>query len=288
MSQKKKERIHRIYGVVLAALIITVGVCFVLSCLSIYKSGSSPFTAENISTHFRRIAIPTYICMAGVLGGIILSLVLPVPESRIIPVRHPEDMLAEMVARARARKTSYDENDINAIRHERRRRRRMTVILGALTGLSMLPALIWCVNPAHFSVETLNADIKTAAFFVIPCAAMALGMWMVAVQLRYASVSREMELFRSVTMKLFKNKIGGRVIVGRPPAPSEANKTVSTGEESSSGMECPAVTPRLIWVIRGVILAVGVLFILLGIANGGMADVLGKAIRICTECIGLG
>ena len=28
--------------------------------------------------------------------------------------------------------------------------------------------------------------------------------------------------------------------------------------------------------------------ILLGILNGGMADVLGKAIRICTECIGLG
>ena len=46
--------------------------------------------------------------------------------------------------------------------------------------------------------------------------------------------------------------------------------------------------PRIVWGIRGLILAVGVLFIVLGIFNGGMADVLGKAIRICTECIGLG
>jgi hypothetical protein len=30
------------------------------------------------------------------------------------------------------------------------------------------------------------------------------------------------------------------------------------------------------------------LFIVLGIVNGGMADVLNKAIKICTECIGLG
>ena len=36
------------------------------------------------------------------------------------------------------------------------------------------------------------------------------------------------------------------------------------------------------------ILVVGIVCIVLGVRNGGMADVLGKAIRICTECIGLG
>ncbi|MBE6586468.1 MAG: thioredoxin [Ruminococcaceae bacterium] len=42
------------------------------------------------------------------------------------------------------------------------------------------------------------------------------------------------------------------------------------------------------WAVRGVILVVGLAFVVLGVLNGGMADVLGKAIRICTECIGLG
>jgi hypothetical protein len=31
-----------------------------------------------------------------------------------------------------------------------------------------------------------------------------------------------------------------------------------------------------------------VALVILGVFNGGMADVLGKAIKICTECIGLG
>ncbi|MBO5295059.1 MAG: thioredoxin [Clostridia bacterium] len=41
-------------------------------------------------------------------------------------------------------------------------------------------------------------------------------------------------------------------------------------------------------IVRLVILAVAVTLIVLGILNGGMRDVLGKAIKICTECIGLG
>ncbi len=34
--------------------------------------------------------------------------------------------------------------------------------------------------------------------------------------------------------------------------------------------------------------AAAVLLIVLGIANGGAGDVLAKAVRICSECIGLG
>ena len=41
-------------------------------------------------------------------------------------------------------------------------------------------------------------------------------------------------------------------------------------------------------VIRIVLFAAATLLIVLGIANGGMRDVLIKAIMICTECIGLG
>ena len=45
---------------------------------------------------------------------------------------------------------------------------------------------------------------------------------------------------------------------------------------------------KLLTLIMTAILAVGALFVILGIANGGMADVVQKAIKICTECIGLG
>ncbi len=43
-----------------------------------------------------------------------------------------------------------------------------------------------------------------------------------------------------------------------------------------------------ITAVRIAVVLIAFLFIVLGILNGGMGDVLAKAVRICTECIGLG
>ena len=53
---------------------------------------------------------------------------------------------------------------------------------------------------------------------------------------------------------------------------------------------CPprAQMGRSLGIVRITILCLGVLFIILGVMNGGSRDVLVKAINICTECIGLG
>lgn len=45
---------------------------------------------------------------------------------------------------------------------------------------------------------------------------------------------------------------------------------------------------KTVLAARIAILCLGVLFIVLGVMNGGSRDVLIKAINICTECIGLG
>ncbi|MBO5287218.1 MAG: thioredoxin [Clostridia bacterium] len=41
-------------------------------------------------------------------------------------------------------------------------------------------------------------------------------------------------------------------------------------------------------IVTCTIIFVGVLFVILGILNGGNEDVIAKAVKICTECIGLG
>ena len=40
--------------------------------------------------------------------------------------------------------------------------------------------------------------------------------------------------------------------------------------------------------LRAGVAAIGITFVIIGIFNGGMTDMLGKAINICTQCIGLG
>ena len=45
---------------------------------------------------------------------------------------------------------------------------------------------------------------------------------------------------------------------------------------------------KLLLSIRIALLVISIALIIAGILNGGMADVLSKAVNICTECIGLG
>ncbi len=40
--------------------------------------------------------------------------------------------------------------------------------------------------------------------------------------------------------------------------------------------------------VRGALLLIALILVILGIVNGGLRDVLIKAVNICTECIGLG
>ena len=77
MSQDKIKKIHLIYGCIATVLIIALGIGLILSCLDIYNSGPRPYTPESIGLRFQKIAILSYICIAIVIGGIILNLVLP-------------------------------------------------------------------------------------------------------------------------------------------------------------------------------------------------------------------
>lgn len=269
MSSKTKERIHRVYGICLSVLIPAVGGAFALSCLSIYRSGTSPFTREAIATHFDRIAILVYVCIAGVLGGIVLSLVFPLEGGKVKSRRDSEVTLYKLSSRLDL--SVCDAGIITAIRRERTLRRTINVATVALSAGIMIPALIWCVNSAHFSIENLNGDIRTAAALVLPCAAVALGLWVAATLLCGASVARQTEVVKSA---LADSK--GKITI--------QENTQNGKTEKREWMSKPC----LVWSVRGVILAVGILFIILGVRNGGMADVLGKAVRICTECIGLG
>lgn len=64
-----------------------------------------------------------------------------------------------------------------------------------------------------------------------------------------------------------------------------APQTFKCAADYHPGRTIPA--NRLSW-IRCFLLITALLFILLGVMNGGLYDVLVKAINICTECIGLG
>ena len=266
MSKKIKERIHLVYGIALGVLILAVGVCFALSCRSIYKSGDAPFTRESIAMHFDRMAIPVYLCIAGGIGGGVLSLVLPLESGRIKPRRDAAVALEKLSARLDL--AVCDPATRNGICKERRLRSVIFATAVAVGAAAFAYPLLLCLDPRSFSVENLNRDIIAASAAILTAAAVTMAACIAAVLLCGVSVARETGLVKAA---LAANK--------GPGAPAAV--TVSFRRKLTAD-------PRFLWTVRGVILVVGILFVVLGVFNGGMADVLGKAIRICTECIGLG
>ena len=70
-----------------------------------------------------------------------------------------------------------------------------------------------------------------------------------------------------------------------PVDEKKEKKTVSISKELS---EADLLEAKRVRISRYCILGVAVFFLVYGLATGGIADVLAKAVNICTECIGLG
>ena len=71
-----KKRIHFLYSVLLSVMLVITGICLCIACAGIYVSGE-PFTPEAVTSAFRYISIPVYLCVALVIGGFILDAVFP-------------------------------------------------------------------------------------------------------------------------------------------------------------------------------------------------------------------
>ena len=71
-----RKRIHLIYSIVLSVMLMVTGICLCVACLGIYLSGE-PFSREAVALAFGPIAVPVYLCIALVIGGVILDAVYP-------------------------------------------------------------------------------------------------------------------------------------------------------------------------------------------------------------------
>lgn len=259
MTEQKIKRIYAVCGWILSALILVTGICFAVSCVSIYRSGDKPFSRESVALAFEKIAIPVYLCIAGVIGCGVLSLVLPLPTSKVKAITERKITLERVLS-------GVSEEDLeNSLKEklskERRMRQILRVVCVAICLVAAVISAVYACNPSHYTLENLNGDILSAVLVVLSCAVLSLAAcYVLGVLLCDASMKREMEVLSAVPK--------------------------TRGVKKEQKISRPQ--PWRPWVIRGVILLVGIFFVLMGIFNGGAEDVLGKAIRICTECIGLG
>ena len=263
MSQTTINRIKLIYGILLSALLVVSGILLMIACVSIYRIGEEPFTPQNIANAFSKICIPVYITLGSVAAGLIFWIIYPNEQKK------PKPSVGERVLLERlAQKLNIDENCPTEpqmiIKKEKKLRLTLRIATLALCVLVSLPGLIYALNLGHYhGAETCNSDIIAACLWLLPCVFVATGLCVALVYLEHASLRRELEAVKRIA------KVCGMRRTQEEPAPIAKND-------------------RVILIVRIALAVAAVGLIIAGIANGGMADVLAKAINICTECIGLG
>lgn len=271
MSKERIKRIHLIYGWVTTVLVLAAGIALILSCLAIYRSGDRPFTPEAISQHFQRIAPLLCACVAAIVGGILLSVFLPPAQARPKGVRSADVTLRNLASKA----ASLSDGELKEVKKEHNLRLLLRCSAALLIAASAAYPSAYFLDSAHFTIVNLNADIIHAVSVVLIATAVSIVIAVLCSHWVKASMQWEISLYKRILA-----------------APRDQLDPESIAQRTAPRAFLKNAPERwrkpLLLTVRCAVFLLAVNLIILGIFNEGILDVLGKAIRICTECIGLG
>ena len=263
LSEKSRKTIHFILGCICTVLIIALGIGLMVSCWNIYQSGPRTFSRESIGAALSQPAITILIITTAVscFIGFVAQMVLPLDKAKTKALR---DELTAMKTLSKKVGTPNAAQS-KKINFEKALRTVIWIVYGlACVVFAVFPA-IYLVNRNHFPGIDPTGEIKTAALIVMPYALLMLGGYFVADLVSKYSALRQSAVYKQMLME--KN-----LRTAEPSDPDKQEKTTSA-----------AVT-----FLRLALIAAAVCFVVVGIFNGSANDVLTKAVKICTECIGLG
>ena len=254
-----KSKLGRVIAIATTACLILLGIGFIACCAHLYfTGGSTPYSRESIGQYLVILAAPSAILIGLSLWGVIYNSVKGERDDESTKRTHVE-LLDSFTARYDV--GDFDEETRKVIKTERDRRYTFKCIAYAFSALIFALVLVYIVFIANFTIETLNEDVVAALAVALPLSAIALGIHVPRVYLAEGSAKIELD-----AMKAYIKQHGA-------PKKVEINEAKKFEYES---------------IVKYALLGISVVLIVLGIINGGMADVLNKAVKICTECIGLG
>ena len=151
----------------------------------------------------------------------------------------------------------------------------LTGVRSIILILSAILPLFYLLNPANFPAVSgeYNSEILHGMLLYLVFLSPAIVFEVIYVILTDASYVREQEMLKEAL------KLVGRA----DEAVSVARTRLTVIWEFFTKNEKP-----IILGVRIALVGCAIVFVTLGVLNGGMSDVLNKAIKICTECIGLG
>lgn len=260
-----KLKLKRYNEIVLTCLALMLGTAFVFSVYHLYLSGGAvPYSRERVGEYLLWLLPLSLLSVASaILSGILSSLVYKKEEARAFTT--PRVLYDRRISRVDLSKISPE--DTAKILRERARRKYLLLSVLFVVLVYLTVALIFALNPARYTIEGCNEEIAILSLILFPPAIIIIGFAVVVSKMYDESLLRESEIYKSSydTGNRGEGKKDGRLAVF-------FNKN----------------REKAVLCARIIIVSLSLVFIVLGAFNGTVADVLGKAIKICTECIGLG
>lgn len=253
----KKEALLKLrtpLRITLSVSLFAAAVCLMAACVGIWRSGHKPFSREAVAAAFGPIAIPIILCLVLVVISVVYELLLPCPAEKKA-ARQTRMLLKRMQARTDLELCNEElRSRVLSLRADRKL---MDRIGRVLVVLSCILFLTYGTNPANFHSTHINASMIRAMYWLLPCSAVPFAYGYFAAGKNLSSMKEELDLLKSAPKE---SKIA-------PPRPKPHRKTL---------------------YIRAAFLVLALVFLIGGFFAGGTADVLTKAVNICTECVGLG
>lgn len=256
MNETGRVRASRVLTVTFVASTLLVAALLIVQCAGIYFAGTSPsnLTETGVYIHSiysREIVAERFsqIAWAVWIWLALLVAVLIVREPAPKEVLKTPAQNQLFLLKKRAEMT-------DAMRAEENKRKKAGLICLAVCAVCAVAVLMYMTDLTHFQSRDLEPVVGTMLIHVVPWVVVAFVCMMVFEQLQYKSVLREIE---------------------------EAKKAPKKQPESEAEK-----SPKIRNLTRAALYAAAVVLLIAGVMNGGMRDVLVKAVNICTECIGLG
>ncbi len=265
MSDKTVRALRAAIGAATAVLALLCAAALIVACVHIYRSGDRPFTPDSIAAAWKCVAIFVGFFAFLVIAGGVFFWLFPAPATKQKATASPHVRLQKICARLERKQ--YAPALIAPIEKHLTLVRIMRSSAFLVCLLAATYPLFYLSDANNFTSlgEQLNAQVVRGVVPALLSALIAL-VFCGAVRL-LSDISAERAIVYAKAIMLL-------------PAPAAEKKPV--------GVQKKELSRSAIFVAQVILIILAAIMIVAGVFNGSANDVLQKAIRICTECIGLG
>ena len=277
-----RKKVYLIIQTILCILLVAVLSCTVVDMYhdGAVRAGTDVlawfFSRELVAERFAPIAPLFFLAIGFAIAGLVLGIR---DEKQDEPVQDAElkrDLLAARVA-----------EPSDAMKAEQVRQKRLQTAGWIGFAICMIPILVYVTNGEHFPQGDVQLEqmIRSLAAAVLPFAILGIACLAVTSVLQEKSILREI----SAAQERIKEEKAAGIKKEEKASGIKAEEKPTAGSKPAAEPE-PAAGPKPAAQgrVRLVLLILAAVFIVAGVLNGSAGDVLMKAIKICTECIGLG